>query len=541
MALRIAANPEEIIRVAPMNEDESLCLLRNRLGDTEDYKERDAIELVAELDYMPLAISQAGGYIRRRQPRTSVSKYLKEIRDDTGRAQLLTMDLDDSRRDGTASNSILNTWQLSFNYIRTKNRSATILLSAMSLFDRQGIPDFLFRCDYKRRSGDSNSESNHDHQTGELRAIPDFDDDLDILTSFSLISIGRSGDQYSMHRLVQFATRKWLEKQGELEKFKEWYIWTLVDHFPDSMVELELAKVLFPHVQSMLSYRPTNSKLLDAWAVVVHRAASFSRHVFNYSKAAELARLAVDAREAALGSEHQCTLDSLHNLGRILRDNLEEKENVLRKAKDGFEKTLGLYDTKTLQSTNHLAAVLVEQGKDDEGLELSRTALGDSESHWGPDAIPTLHCLLALAWILLNGNWDRIKEAEALGRRALEGYEKYLDPDDERIGETMVVIGVSLMDQGRFGEAKEMMLKVVDKIGEIWGPEHPSTTGLKTISSQLLMLLDDDEEALSLTEHCVEVLGRTIGYNHEMKKENESRLEKWRDPERRAEWKRRAK
>ena len=54
-------------------------------------------------------------------------------------SRLLEHDAGDLRRDGGVSNAILTIWQISFDCIRAKRRSAADLLSLMSFFDRQGI------------------------------------------------------------------------------------------------------------------------------------------------------------------------------------------------------------------------------------------------------------------------------------------------------------------------------------------------------------------------------------------------------------------
>lgn len=59
------------------------------------------------------------------------------LKDD--RDKLLHMDLGDTRRDVTASNSIIKTWQISFEHTSRERPSATWLLSLMSLSNRQGI------------------------------------------------------------------------------------------------------------------------------------------------------------------------------------------------------------------------------------------------------------------------------------------------------------------------------------------------------------------------------------------------------------------
>lgn len=66
----------------------------------------------------------------------TVSKYVEEVRRSArDRARPLIKDAGDSRRDRQASNSLIATWQISFDYIRTNIPTATWLVSLMSLFD----------------------------------------------------------------------------------------------------------------------------------------------------------------------------------------------------------------------------------------------------------------------------------------------------------------------------------------------------------------------------------------------------------------------
>lgn len=109
-----------------------------------------AADLVKVLDLISLAISQAAAYIQKRAPRNSVQQYLDDFRKSEGkRARLLSRDLGDLRRDlrqdGGASNAILTTWQVTFDHVRSERPSAADLLSLMSFFDRQGIPESLLK------------------------------------------------------------------------------------------------------------------------------------------------------------------------------------------------------------------------------------------------------------------------------------------------------------------------------------------------------------------------------------------------------------
>jgi len=51
-----------------------------------------------------------------------------------------------------------------------------------------------------------------------------FEDDFHTLISYSLLATNIEGNEFEMHRLVQFSTKKWLELHDELEKWKEKYI-----------------------------------------------------------------------------------------------------------------------------------------------------------------------------------------------------------------------------------------------------------------------------------------------------------------------------
>lgn len=167
-----------------MDENDALSLLRTKLSSIANMS--DAVKLLQALDYMPLAITQAAAYIEQRAPRMTISRYLNEVLgSDFDRTRLLNQDVGDSRRDGRSSNSILQTWQISFEYIRKHMPTAARLLSLMSLFDRQGIPESLLRNRY--RKGDTEA---------------DFEEDIHTLTSYSLVRINGDGSEFEMHRLV---------------------------------------------------------------------------------------------------------------------------------------------------------------------------------------------------------------------------------------------------------------------------------------------------------------------------------------------------
>ena len=66
----------------------------------------------------------------------TISRYLDEFcRNDKKRENLLNWDAGDVRRDDSVSNSVVTTWQISFERIHEERRSAADLLSLISFFN----------------------------------------------------------------------------------------------------------------------------------------------------------------------------------------------------------------------------------------------------------------------------------------------------------------------------------------------------------------------------------------------------------------------
>ncbi|KAM5342899.1 hypothetical protein ACJ41O_013865 [Fusarium nematophilum] len=143
-----------IYNVPVMEKSQALQLFRNRLGEQCADSQMVMADLVVDLNNMPLAITQAAAYIRRRGTRMSISTYLNEFRkNDKKRASLLNKDAGDLRRDESADNSTVTTWQITFEQIRRERPSAADLLSFMSFFSPQGIPESALQT-YARDDGE---------------------------------------------------------------------------------------------------------------------------------------------------------------------------------------------------------------------------------------------------------------------------------------------------------------------------------------------------------------------------------------------------
>ncbi|RNJ57579.1 hypothetical protein D7B24_005797 [Verticillium nonalfalfae] len=240
-AERLTGGHHSVIQIPTMGQAECLQLVHNNA--TFVYERTAAEELVQILELIPLAVTQAVAYINRRTPRQSIQSYIQNFRKNEARqGSLLNHDSGDLRRLESASNSIVVTWQITFEQIRRERPSSAELLSLMSFFHSQNIPEEVLQ-GYVGLSSRTRHDSSQrewslpdDQSPGEPEANSDdgqLEDDLDALMGYSLIVPTTTLGFYDMHALVQFCTQKWLAEFGKPERWRKLFIRLAAINFPN--------------------------------------------------------------------------------------------------------------------------------------------------------------------------------------------------------------------------------------------------------------------------------------------------------------------
>ncbi|KAL4745969.1 hypothetical protein BDW72DRAFT_207750 [Aspergillus terricola var. indicus] len=401
LGLRMA-HPRNIIEVQPMTKAEALALLQKKLDVSQ---EREDMRLLVEaLECMPLAIVQAAAYITHRSPRCSVSQYLEKIeKSDREVIRLLSHEPDHINRDWEAKNSIPLTWQISFDHIQETRPSAVGLLSLMSFFDRQGIPESVLRVGQGQDSiGEVEDNSSEEH--GDNASISDadqyFEDDITTLRDYSLISIGEKSTVLTMHRLVQLTVRAWLKEHGQLELWKETFISNLCREFPTGEYEnWAKCRQLFPHVILAIPQRPENRDSQRDWATLLYRGAWYAYSMGNFLDASKMSSESRKQRVAIFGADGEESLDSTAMLalaysleGRWeeaeqleVQGRWEEAEQLEVQVMEASKAKLGDAHPDTLTSMASLAFTWKSSGKDAEAINLLRDCLARQKQTIGPN------------------------------------------------------------------------------------------------------------------------------------------------------------
>lgn len=157
LACRLTGRATDVFEVKTMDPDKAVQLFRNKAVSKVQAGDEEVKELTQLLEYFPLAIAQAAGYISQGYLRKTLSKYINKLNAGHSPARkLLEEKIGDFRADRTSS--IITTWHISFEKISKTRPSAARLLSLMCLCDRQVIPESLLKGNYTEDSRTSHDE-----------------------------------------------------------------------------------------------------------------------------------------------------------------------------------------------------------------------------------------------------------------------------------------------------------------------------------------------------------------------------------------------
>ncbi|CAI7669244.1 unnamed protein product [Penicillium crustosum] len=505
-----------LIEVDAMESPEALELLQRKLDQAEEFPESQ--QLVNALEFMPLAIVQAASYIRRRRPRYSVSQYLRDFqRSDRKATKLLEIEAGHLYRDWEAKNSVLVTWQISFDHIRQQRPSAAQLLSLMSFFDRQGIPEKLIR--YQPMSNYiSSSEFASDYSDGETSESdsgPDFEDDVAILRDYSFISISENSTFFTMHRLVQLTTRAWLKSHGKIDEWKEQFISTLYNEFPTGgYTNWARCRPLFPHVKSAMTQKPASPECLLKWAMLIYRGGWYALEIGNIADSREMAFQSRYHRIILLGEEHEETIDSTQMLGTVYRaeGRWEEAEQLELQVMKSRKTKLGEDHPDTLVSISNLASTYSSQGRWEEAEQLKLQVMKSRKTTLGEDHPDTLTSISNLASTYSSqGRWE---EAEQLKLQVMKSRKTKLGEDHPDTLTSISNLASTYSSQGRWEEAEQLKLQVMKSRKMKLGEDHPDTlTSIANLASTYSSQ-GRWEEAEQLEVQLVETSKTKLGEDH---------------------------
>ena len=213
MKVAVAVAKSSVVKLGEMSSSDATSYLKKSLiqkalvrNDTE------VKELLAELVYLPLAITQAAAYLNENQ--VSITEYLELLRGvEQDMVSLMSREFRDNTRYKGSQNAIATTWLVSFDQIRKFDSTAAGLLSFISYIEPKAIPRSLLpSCQSKEQI---------------VRAIG-------TLCAYAFLSRRGESNLYDMHSLVHMATRVWVNERGLAKQEAEKAIRHILEVFPSS-------------------------------------------------------------------------------------------------------------------------------------------------------------------------------------------------------------------------------------------------------------------------------------------------------------------
>ena len=563
---------DDVIEVGIMTESDALTLFLKKLS--REVEHESSAELVEALEYMPLAIVQAAAYISKRAPRTTVQQYLENFKkNDRNKNSLLNCEGGNLRRDSAAKNSVIVTWQISFEHVQQIRGSAAELLSLMSFFDRQGIPENVLKrktrpsgidiseaepgtdeeaaTNTSGRDVDGRSQSN---ENTEHEDDAQFEEDVNVLRQYSFISVDTNdtNDTFSMHALVQLATRKWLELSGLLESRRHEFITNLSAEFPPGKYEnWAVCQALYPHAKLAATHKPAKQDSSKHWSLLLYNAGWYAHELGNVADALSLLKQAADAYESTYGSHHNSTIRCRRQLGEAYRlaGKWKEAEELQAELLKTCRKVLGDKDDGTLSVMHDSGWTLYRLGRLEEAadlqtqiLEVSKAQLGENNPNTlarmstlaltykalgrskeaeklqvlnytlGPEHAETWTSMLNLAHIYTDQ--DRHEEAEKLELQVLKLSQNLLGEKDPETLRSMHNLAVTYNKQCRWDEAEKLSLEVIKLQEGRIGKEHPDTLYSMAMLAYTYNEQGRWDEAEELSTKVVKLQEEVIGKEH---------------------------
>jgi tetratricopeptide (TPR) repeat protein/transcriptional regulator with XRE-family HTH domain len=506
--------------------------------------------IVLEMDFLPLALDQAGAYIE--EVGCSLSSYLELYR--AHRQALLQY-----RGHGASDHSeaVGTTLALSFQKVEEVNRAAADLLRLCAFLEPDAIPEELIS-----EGGVYAGSALGDVATDGLR----LNNAIEVLRRFSLVHRNAETRVLRIHRLVQVVIKDAMKE----EERKQWagsVVQAVNVAFPRQirietwsncrryLSQAQVCSVLMrdyaivsPEAASLLSrtasYLETfalyeQAESLEQQALDIREqvlrpddldmAVSFDNLGFlsyeqgKYEQAEPLFQKAISIQEQALGPDHPDITIALRHLAflYLMLEKFEQAEALLQRVVSIRERVLGPEHHYTGNALNNLAIVSHEQGKYEQAEALFRKGIHIQEQAVGPDHPDVANTLNNLG--LVSYEQGKYEQAEAFFQRALRIWEQVVEPDDTIIAHVLSGLANVYRAQGEYEQAellyqRALSLRVKNR------PQHADTADTLHDFAVLREMQGNFQEAVSLYQRALAIREQVLRPQHVKTKKTRASL-----------------
>ncbi|CAN9173050.1 unnamed protein product [Alternaria alternata] len=494
-------------------------------------RKHDAAEneqLLALLDGLPLAISQAGAYLQ--ESGVGLTTYLRFYEQQWSEL-MASDDLADAPLQDYPERSVWTTWAISYQAIRERHEHTANLLLLWSFLDNKDLWHGLFTTACSRSAFVAKMLLGWvgDIASSEIK----FSRAMQLLCNYSLAEQVQETGSYATHPVVH----QWAHhSQGkrfatELSRLAVVAVgWAVPESSTRDYAALQ--RRLLPHAQACSRQVVERKTVWDKGAAAgsdgdvdeaeerktvldsVHLVGVLYYDQGKLGEAEQMYERTLRGKEEALGVGHSSTLTTVNNLGLLYKDQgrLGEAEKMYDRALRGKEEALGVGHSSTFDTVNNLGLLYKDQGRLGEAEKMYERALRGYKALGLDNNAPTLNTVNNLG--VLYAAQGRLGEAEKMYERALRGREEALGPNHTSTLDSIVSFANLYAAQGRLGEAEKMYDRALRGKEEALGVGHSST--LQTVNNLGALYYSQGRlgEAEKMYERALRGFEEALGVGH---------------------------
>ena len=485
---------ESVISVTEFNRDESIQLLKKIIPEKKQKGEDQLNALAKELGDFPLALDQAGSFIRNNVIGLTITDYLGYFKGD--RREIWEAEQKEAAGKPYSA-TVAMTWKITMDYIKGKFPNAAKALNLCAYLNATEIPLKWLLDWWKEKT-----------PTKGFQLHKELNDLVKPLVDFSLLRQQETQKMLSVHRLIQLVTQDNLSEEEREEFIREGLrlIEGRFDAYDDDDPKTwGKGRKCMPHAISVTNhvkkgkYLLKNTDLKEILSPILNvtdeMALSLSQMIFyasdqgraaslfyqmamyayrqgNAFKAKKYYTQALEMTKAFLGESHSSVASTLNNLGLAWISLGENK-----KAIEYFE----------------------------QALEMTKAVLG--ESH------PSVASVLNNLGVTWNSLGEKKKAIEYF-EQALEMKKAVLGESHPSVAETLNNLGTAWSDLGEKKKAIEYHEKALEMTKAVFGESHPSVAGTLHNLGNAWSELGENKKAIEYHEKALEMKKAFLGESH---------------------------
>ncbi|KAK3634881.1 hypothetical protein LTR56_015006 [Elasticomyces elasticus] len=342
----------DVVEVSGLNIDDATAMLW--LASTHDFKNHEEIlevmDLLDELDHLPLAISHAAAYININH--LSVSEYLGLLRNSKeDLTYIMSQEMRDSTRYDGSTSAVATTWLVSFKQILHRDPDAADLLQFMSCIEWKAIPRSILPV---------------------VEPAARMTSAIGTLCSYSFITRRHGEQTFDMHRLVHLAAQIWVNKCGRTAEVHVQAIKYLAEIFPVGQWEdRAIWWSYYVHVWKLI--RVGSGERYDERVRLCFKVGT---RLLRDQRIKEAVQWLEESREWSPGDRHpsmmQCQVLLQLGTAYMALNQGEDVVKVLEPLCEGVGQniTLGIHHPHSLAAQSMLAEVYANRGRDEDAQKM---------------------------------------------------------------------------------------------------------------------------------------------------------------------------